>query len=368
MKKIKVAYVSSDFMAHPVSYLTAGLFELHDREYFEIHAVSLKTASNIDNYRLRIEKSADKFIDISKSDDSTALNLLRDENYDIAIDLNGHTANARTKLFIHRFAKKQINYIGYVGTMGHSSYDFIIADDYVIPEEYSKFYIEKIICLPFFQSNDYKRKTGLCDISRDTLKIPSSAFVLCALNANYKFNEKICQTWSNILHQIENSYLVIYFSNNIVKTNLENFFNKNKILHKIRWITGTDYETYLARYELFDLFLDTDLYNGGTTVSDALWSGIPVVTLEGRSYSSRMAASMLNKLEMHECIAKTHEDYFSIVVDIFHSEKYKNLKVKAKNFKNNIIFDSKEFIQNIELAYFKVYKDIFTRKYNLLND
>ena len=366
MNKIKIAYLSSDFMAHPVSYLTTGLFEQHDRKFFEIHAISLKNANTIDSYRMRIEQAADKFIDISDLDDDAALILLREEKYDIAIDLNGHTANARTNLFIQRFAPNQINYLGYVGTMGHSSYDFILADNYVIPEQNSQFFSEKIIYLPFFQSNDGNRKPSICDLSRDMLIIPPDAFVLCALNANYKFNKGICQIWSNILKAVQNSYLVIYYSTEIVKNNLEKFFEKNNTLHQIRWITGTNYETYLARYKLFDLFLDTDLYNGGTTVSDALWCGVPVVTLQGRSYASRMAASMLSKLEMCDCIANTYEEYFSKTLDIINTKNYFKYKDKAMKARKNIIFDSKEFIKNLEIAYTKIVGKEFTEKYNYI--
>jgi protein O-GlcNAc transferase len=366
--KIRVAYVSSDFGAHPVSYLTAGLFELHNRDKFEIHAISLKNSKSSDLYRQRILSAADEFIDISDIGNEDALKLLRSKNYDIAFDLNGHTAFARTILFIKRFAKIQINYLGYVGTMGHESYDYLIADDYVIPLEHSEFYVEKILCLPFFQANDYKRVKSNNDISRNKLDISEDSFVYCSLNSNYKLNKNICLVWVQILISVENSILVIYISDDLVKNNLIKFFNQNAVGHKIRWIHGTDYSTYLTRYDNFDLFLDTNFYNGGTTVSDALWAGVPVITLQGDSFASRMAASILKQLNMDECISRNYEDYFHLAVFYSNKNNFEIIKKKAMAAKFNKIFNTKWFISQLENALIAIYKNNNINKYTTFKE
>lgn len=313
---IRVGYFSADFKNHPVSHLTAELFELHDKDNFEIFAFSLGNKKE-DPTKSRLKAAFNDFFEVDENSDVEIAQISRNIRIDIAVDLGGFTSNSRTGIFALRAAPIQIHYIGYLGTMGAEYIDYTIADSVILPSELQKCFSEKIIYLPSFQVNDRKREISSKQFTRAELGIPGNAFVFCSFNNNYKITPSVFTCWMTILKAVENSVLFIYADNEIVKVNLQ-VEAKARGIDPIRLIFAAriSYADYLARYKCADLFLDTSPYNAGTTASDALWAGLPVLTIIGQSFPSRMAASLLTAIGLPELITSNLGEYQQLAIEL----------------------------------------------------
>ena len=351
--KLKIGYYSADFRDHPVSYLTAELFEKHDKSKYEIIGFYFGPPCE-DNMHKRIKNSFEKFLDIRLMDDKTVAQVSREIGIDIAVDLTGHTAKSRVGIFSYRAAPIQISYLGYLGTMGAKYFDYLVADPAIIPDENQIFYNEKIIYLPSYQVNDGKRKSSDRIFTREELGLHESDFVYCCLNNSYKITPNIFDCWVKILQFVENSVLFLYSDNSFSEENLKKEAQRRG-LSPGRIIFGPrmDYADYLARYNVFDLFLDTNPYNAGTTASDALWSGVPVLTLIGESFQSRVAASLLMSIDLPELIAKNQDEYVNKAIQLAkYPSEYNKLKDKLiHNIGKTDLFNCTVFTKNIEKAY-----------------
>ena len=352
-QKIRLGYFSMDFQNHPVAFLTAELFELHDRDRFEVYAYSFGPETK-DEIRTRLEAAFDKFIDVKDKSDKEIANLARQMEIDIAIDLAGFTGDSRTGIFALRAAPIQVNYLGYPGTMGAEYMDYLIADKTLIPEESQQHYSEKIVYLPSFQVNDSKREISDKVFTRKELGLPESGFVFCCFNNNYKITPATFGGWMRILKRADQSVLFLYAENPLVITNLRREADLAGV-DSDRLVFGTRLPVpeYLARYRSADLFLDTLPFNGGTTASNALWAGLPVLTCTGEAFSSRMAASLLNAIGLPELITSTKEEYEALAVELAtDADKLKAIRQKLEeNRLSKPLFDTKRFTRNIENAY-----------------
>lgn len=356
-KKIRLGYFSPDFRNHAVSFLIAGVIEAHDKSKFEIIAFSMGRSSS-DDMTDRLRSSFDDFVDISLKSDIDAAKIVRDLKIDIAIDLGGLTQDARPSIFAYRAAPIQIGYIGYLSTMAAPYYDYIVADEVVIPKELQDAYSEKIIYLPSYQANDPKREIADRDFTREELGLPSSGFVYCCFNNNYKITPAILDSWATILLAVEASVIFLYAENATVRKNLlAEFAIRDIHQDRIIFAERLPREEYLARYRSAGLFLDTSPYNAGTTASDALWAGLPVVSFAGKSFSARMGASILNAIGLPELVGKSQQEYKSIAIDLGKNPN-KLQEIKKKLNKNRLttpLFDTKLFTRNLELAYERAY-------------
>lgn len=359
--KITVAYLSADFRLHPISYLMAELFEIHNRDHFEIVGISF--SSSEDRMQQRLSKAFDQFIQADGMTDKEVLDIADALGVDIAIDLGGYTQNSRFSLFAKRVAPIQMSYLGYLGSTGSDCIDFIIADKVIIPEESRKFYSEKIAYLPSYQVNDSKRMSSERIFTRSEFGIPEDAFVFCSFNNNYKILPEVFSSWMRILKQVPKSVLFVQVNNPTAKDHLMQEAT-DKGIDSGRLIFGSllSPEDYLARYALADLFLDTYPYNAGTTASDSLWAGVPVLTCQGESFASRVASSILTSIGMPELIAKTIEEYESIACRIALSPgEIMHLKSKlSMNREITPLFNTKEFAINLE----SLYKNAFDQAKN----
>ena len=356
--KIRIGYFSADFYNHPVSFLVAGMLEAHDHQKFETIAFSVGRPK-ADEMRTRLESAFDLFIDVSYKEDRQIAELARELKVDIAIDLGGLTENNRPGIFSYRAAPIQIGYIGYLGTMGAPYMDYIIADEIIIPPEFRDAYSEKIIYLPSYQANDPKRQISDRVFTREELGLPSKGFVYCCFNNNYKITPSIFDSWSKILKNVDGSVFFIYADNESVKKNLSSAIEARGI-NSGRLIFGKRLprEEYLARYRVADLFLDTSPYNAGTTASDALWTGLPVITFLGKTFSARMGGSILKAIGLPELVVSSQDEYEALAIELGrHPDKI--LEIKKKLEQNRLtmpLFDAKLFTQNLELALTKAYK------------
>ena len=360
-KKTRIGYFSADFRDHPVSFLTAELFELHDREKFETYGFSVRGAGDDDGTRLRLKKAFDHFIDVENKNDIEIAKIARDFEIDIAVDMGGHTQFAPTGVMSHRAAPIQVNFLGYPGTMGAKYIDYIIADNVLIPEESQKFYIEKIAYLPdTYMVDDSFRLASEKLYTRAECGLPESGFIFCCFNNGYKFNKVMLESWSRILKATANSVMWISENNETFRKNLINEFSSlgidsNRIIFAKRVDLMAD---HLARYKLADLFLDTNPYNAHTTAVDALKAGVPVLTLQGRAFAGRVAASLLSAIGLPELIVSSLEEYEALAIDLANNpQKIKYFKNKLlENQNKEPLFDTKRYVKNIEAAYIQMYR------------
>jgi predicted O-linked N-acetylglucosamine transferase (SPINDLY family) len=360
-RKIRVGYFSADFRHHPVAYLIAELFELHDRNAFEIVAFSMGGVSQ-DDVRLRLEKAFDQFIEIdSKTDQEVAL-LAREMKIDIAVDLTGFTARSRTGIFAMRAAPVQITYLGYPSTLGADYIDYIIADETVIPVESQKYFTEKIAYLPdTYMVNDSKRKISDKQFTRSELGLPESGFVFCCFNNSYKVTPQTFDGWMRILQQVPGSVLWLAENNAISAANLRKEagarnVSPDRLIFAKRMESLAD---HLARHRLADLFIDTLPFNAHTTASDALWAGLPVLTCIGTTFAGRVAASLLKAIELPELIASTQEEYEAMAVEFAtNPEKLQAIRQKLDNNRlTTALFDARRFTKNIENIYRQMHEN-----------
>lgn len=312
--KIRVAYVSSDFHDHPVSHLVAGLIESHDRERFEVMAISLGVRR--DHWTHRIA-SATAFIDGSAMSDAALVRLVRRGGADVAVDLNGYTENARPQLFAARLAPVQMSYLGYLGTTGAKFIDYLIADNVLAPPELRDAYSEKIACLPAYQWNgDAALAPGVAGVRADH-GLPNDGFVFCSFNNNYKITPELFAAWMEILRRTPGSVLWLYAANAEACANLSREAQLRGVdAARLVFAKKAPVAEHLSRQALADLMLDTFPYTGGATGGNALRAGLPVLTLQGRSFASRMGASLLANVDLDSLITRSVDEYVARATEL----------------------------------------------------
>jgi predicted O-linked N-acetylglucosamine transferase (SPINDLY family) len=356
--RIRVGYFSPDFRLHPVSLLMAEFFELHDRASFEVIAFAFgpKTRDEMTN---RLAGVFDRFIDVDDRTDADIALLAREIGIDIAVDLGGFTDQNRPKVFALRAAPIQMSYIGYLGTMGASYMDYLVADQIVIPVEQREHYSEKIIYLPSYQATDSRRPEPRRELTREELGLPSSGFVFCCFNSNYKIMPSTFSIWMRVLARVPGSSMFLYVDNETAQRNLTAAAEQRGV-DSARLIFGKRLalEDYLARYRAMDLFLDTLPYNAGATASDALWAGLPVLTCKGESFAARIAASVLTAIGIPELIVSTYEEYEELAVCLALSpaELGRIRRTLADNRKIAPLFDCPRFTRTMEQALIRIYE------------
>jgi predicted O-linked N-acetylglucosamine transferase (SPINDLY family) len=354
--KIRLGYFSADFREHAVARLIAEAIEHHDRSRFEVMAFSFGPEAE-DDMRRRLVHAFDRFIDVRSSSDRQIAELSRGLGVDIAVDLGGFTEMSRPRIFALRAAPIQLSYLGYLGTLGAGYMDYLIADSTIIPAASREFYAEKIIYLPSYQANDSKRPVAERTFSRVELGLPAKGFVFCCFNANYKMNPALFASWMRILEAVEGSVLFLYAGGataeaNLIKEAIQQGIDPGRLVFGGA-LPAPDYR---ARFRTADLFLDTSPYNAGTTASDALWSGLPVLTCPGESFASRVAASLLRALELPELIATDRADYERRAIDLASNPARLaglNRELRSK-LRFAPLFDTARFTRTLESAYIAV--------------
>ena len=355
--KIRIGYYSADFHRHATSYLIADLIESHDRDKFDIIAISLGRDAQ-DEMRTRLTSAFDEFIDVRHLSDRSVAALSREIGIDIAVDLNGYAAGRRTGIFAHRAAPIQVNYLGYPGTMGVNYIDYIVADNVLISSESSAFYSEKIVYLPdSYQCNDRKRMMPDKPLTRRALGLPEDGFVFCCFNNNFKIQPTTFDSWMRILLAVPNSVLWLFEDNPMAKGNLLleaqlRGVSKDRLV----FAQKLSHSDHLARHHVADLFIDTLPYNAHTTASDALWAGLPVLTLAGQSFASRVAASLLTAIGLPELITQTRGEFEALAIELAtNPQLLKMMKNRlVDNRLNTPLFDTGRFTSALEQAYIEM--------------
>jgi protein O-GlcNAc transferase len=361
-ERLRIGYFSADFHNFPGMYLMAGMLEQHDRSKFEIFAFSYGPKTN-DEMQKRIIAAVDHFIDIQNMPTTAVRECALEHKLDIALHRNGHTKNGRTELFAERLAPIQINYLGYPGTLGTDFIDYIVADTIVIPEDKQKHYSEQIIYLPHtYQPNDNTRAISQKTFTRADMRLPDKSFVFCCFNKNYKISPKEFDIWMRLLGKVEGSVLWLLKSDQLAEKKLCLEAEKRGVnAERLIFADRLPQDEHLARHKLADLFLDTFNYNAHTTTSDALWAGLPIVTKLGKSFSARVAGSLLNSVGLQELITHSEAEYEELILRLsLQPETLSEIKKKlSANRLSYPLFDTQKYTKNIEQAYHLAYERYF---------
>lgn len=366
-KKINLGYFSADFNNSAVGNLIYRLFKHHDKEDFNIYGFSFVELKNQKDICAEKIYKTIKVIDISQKSYEQIEKICSDLEINIAIDLMGKTRGARPEIFYKRVAPIQINWLGYPGTVGPNLSDYIIADKKTIPNDCQNFYFEKIIYLPnsFLISNDEEIISDK-KFSRSELGLPEKGFVFSGYNNIFKINPKMFDVWTNILKKVDDSVLWLIETDNNMKINLINEAKKRNI-NSNRLIFGKKMikkDEHFSRIKNTDLFLDTFPYNAHSTALDFLWAEIPILTLCGRTFPSRVGYSLLSALELEdELTCFNFKEYENKAIMLANNKIYlKKIKEKLiKNKKEKYLFNNKLFTENLEKAYKKIYENYYNQ-------
>ena len=358
---IHIGYFSADFRNHPVMQIIAPLLELHDKSKFKIYLYSF--VQKEDEYTERARKSGCIFKDISKLNDIEAVSLARNDQIDIAIDLMGYTKYNRFSIFSFRVAPIQINYLGYPASVGSDVIDYIIADKVVIPDNYEKFYSEKILNMPnCYLFNDDKIKINKEPISRKDFNLPEQGFIFTCFNDNKKITPKEFNIWMRLLKEIKGSVLWLKEPNKLAIENLYREAEKRNVdPNRLIFAHRVPFDLHLARHSLGDLGLDTFNFNGHKTTCDALCAGLPILTKSGENFASRVSSSLLTSIGMPELITSDENQYEETALRLAsnQNELFK-LKSKLKKLKNkSSLFNSKLYAQDLENIYLNLVQNLF---------
>jgi predicted O-linked N-acetylglucosamine transferase (SPINDLY family) len=358
--RIRVAYLSADFREHPVTHLTMGLFEQHDKSRFEVTGISFGPDQDTPTRR-RLKGVLERFEDVADKSDQEIAELLRQMEIDIAVDLMGFTLNNRFNVFAQRPAPIQVNYLGYSGTMGTNCIDYIIADETVIPNAHTPFYSEKIARLPdCFITSDPNRRIAERTPTRHECGLPDNCFVFCCFNNSYKIAPDIFHVWMRLLRATGNSVLWLGGANPAAQDNLRREAERCGVAAERLFFAPMvpNLSDHLARLRQADLFLDTAPYNAHATASDALWAGLPVLTCIGSTFAGRVAASQLKAIGLDELITHSLDEYETLALKLNSDSSYlTSIKGKlAHNRDTCPIFDTTRFARHMEAAFVSMYE------------
>ena len=331
--KLRIAYLSPDLREHPVGHLMAGVFEHHDKSKFDIYSFSLGVNDN-SNLRSRFIAASNHFFDVRGQSSAQIAKLIQEHEIDVLIDLAGPTADARPDVLSRHPAPVQVAYLGYAGSTGAPYIDYIIADETVIPEDHKPHYIEKVLHLPgCYLPTDPEVTISERTPTRAEMSLPENGFVFCSFNHNHKITPPVFDSWMRILSQVPASILWLTKSSPYAEANLRKEAQRRGIEPERLVFAGRvpSISDHLARYRIPGLFLDTSPYNAHSTATDVLRVGLPVLTLEGNSFQSRVATSIVRAIGMPELAVPTWKDYEAFAIEVGNSpEKAANLRTRVE--------------------------------------
>lgn len=349
-QRLRVGYLSSDFKNHATALLMIDMLEAHDRERFEIFGLSY----GIDDgsaMRTRVAASVEHFVDLAGLPGREAVRRIADLELDVLIDLKGYTEGNRSEWLQYRLAPVQINWLGYPGTLGAPWVDYLIADEIVAPQDNQWMFSERLLHVPgCYQPNCREREFGPVP-TRAGEGLPEDALVLCSFNQTYKITPELFAVWLDVLREIPESVLWLWASNPWAENELRSVADAAGVAaSRLVFAEGRPQAAHLARLTLADLALDTFPCNGHTTTSDALWAGVPVVTLQGEAFAARVASSLLISAGLSDLVATTTEQYRLSILTVCRDE---SLRKRLQNLsralrRDSDLFDARGFATKLE--------------------
>lgn len=357
--RIRVGYLSADFRAHPVAELIVELFEAHDRERFSVTGYSYGPDDG-SAIRQRIANAFESFVDLRELPLAESIQKITDDRIEILVDLTGFTQHSRIEIPASRPAPILVNYLGYPGTMGADFIDYIMVDQFIVPADRQAYYAENLVHLPgCYQVNDTQRRIDEQIPTRHECGLPDEGFVFCSFNSNYKITPEVFDVWMSLLKEVPDSVLWLLESNQQAPSNLRREAERRGIdRRRLVFAPRIPLSAHLARHRLADLFLDTFPVNAHTTASDALWAGLPVLTLSGETFVARVAGSLLTNLGLQELITSNLEDYHRRALELAgNPRELQGLRQRlSDNRHTSTVFDIRRAARAIEQAYQRMHE------------
>ncbi len=358
-KKITLGYLSYDFRNHPVAHQLYPIFDLHDRNRFRTVAFSMGPDDN-SLFRRKIKAGCDDFVDISSSGLADACHAIGERGVDILVDLMGHSHHNRMEILALRPAPLQVSYLGFLSTTGAPFIDYLITDDKVVPEKHTCYFDEKLLRMPHcyqFSHLDLIRRQS--DTTREDWGLPAYGFVFCCFNTVYKIDRELFDTWLRILLRVPGSVLWLNGGHQMARQQMRSRAELHGIdPDRLIFSEKIALEEHLRRLSLADLALDTIRYNGGATTANALGCGVPVITVMGRHWVSRMSASQLISAGMPDLVFSSLTDYEHAAVDLaLGVDKLQSIKDRlSQNIPTCPLFDHKGFVRHLETGLEMIWK------------
>ena len=357
-EKLRIGYLSSDLCSHAVGYLVPEAFERHDRHRFEIHAY-YTGARKLDPMTERLRGTVDAWADLEGLDDHAAAQRIADDGIHILVDLNGHTRGSRPGIIARRPAPILVNWLGYPGTMGSPQHHYIVADDWIIPQSHEMYYSEKVVRLPCYQPNETKR-TAEAPPSRAQVGLPEGAMIFCCFNSAHKITRFMFDRWMDILRQVPESVLWLFDSSADGTRQLRDAAAAAGIAaDRLIFAPRQSNRQHLARYRLADLFLDTAPYGAHTTGSDALWMGLPILTLSGRCFASRVCGSLARSAGLPELVCTSPDQYVALAVELGQDrQRLAEMRARLMDQRERCaLFDMSRHVAALEVLYGGMWDD-----------
>lgn len=363
--RLRIGYLIADVCNHPNAHNTLLLYELHDPSLVEVFVYSWGEdlpQEEHSYYRNRIMGSAEHFIEMKGWSDVAMADRIAMDGIQVLVDLMGYTTHHRATVLARRPAPIQVNYLGYPGTSGAEYIDYILGDSWVTPESHADNFSEKIFSLTnTYQINSHRDVPLEAAFPRAQLNLPEDSFVYCCFNSNYKITPTIFSIWMEILHAVPNSVLWLLKSNEETETHLKKYaedqgIDSQRLIFAPFWRRNA----HLRRLQAADLFLDTAPYSAHTTASDALWAGVPVLTVPGDTFASRVAASLLQAARLEECILTDWERYKDQAIALALDQKDTLARWKTHlrhNTQDLPIFDTPALVRELESAYEQMWQE-----------
>lgn len=352
--KIKLGFLCGEIRNHPTYYLIRNLFKHIDKEIFSVFMFSYNHNQTEKN---EIVQYFTDFVDLDGLDDNDANKCLSDYSLDILIDLTTIISHNRQSILNDNSAKFIISYLAFPGTTGSSLYDFMLTDKTVTPGTQQNYFEEKFLFLP----NTYQVNNGEVNITeittRESFGLPADGLILGSLNQSFKLDPVLFEIWLQIIQKHDNTYLWLLDENDEMKKNINNFIGDRIDLKRIIYAKRLDYPEHLSRIQHIDIALDTRIYNGHTTSIEMIQSCIPLVTLKGNHFASRVSASLLEALNMDELITTNIDDYKETVSSLIENKTMRN---KIKNtmrvqLKESSLLDIRLFAESFQKTILKIF-------------
>ncbi len=359
-ERLRIGYLSSDLREHAIGHLMYELLGLHDRSKVEVYSYYCGIKATNDPIHQHYIEQSDSFVDITEMDDVTAARRIADDGIQILIDVNGYTRDGRIKLLALRPAPIIVNWLGFPGSLGSPYHHYIIADDWIIPADNEKYYSEKIERIDCYQPNNRKRIVADHRPTRTEAGLPEDAFVFCCFNGTHKITKFTFERWLEILKRVPDSVLWLLSGAELSHGNLKTYAEAHGVdPERIIFAPKLANPHHLARYPLADLFLDTTPYGAHTTCSDAMWMGVPVLTLSGRSFAARVCGSLVRAAGLPELVTEKPQDFVDQAVAIGRDRaRLEGYKAKLKaNRDTCTLFDMENLVKGLEASYARMWKE-----------
>ncbi|MDF3064842.1 MAG: hypothetical protein K0R38_443 [Polyangiaceae bacterium] len=359
---LRVGYLSSDLREHAVGYLMTEVFELHQRAHVETFAYYCGVPSQ-DPLHRHFQSTAHHFTNVGALSDDEALRKMRADGLQILVDLNGYTRDARLRLVARRPAPVIVNWLGFPGTMGSPYHHYLVADDFIVPPSHERYYSERVLRLPCYQPSFRHRAVSDRTPTRAEAGLPEGAMVYCCFNGAHKIHRFTFERWLAVLSRVPGSVLWLLGSNDATNERLQSYAEQCGVAkERLIFATKLANPLHLARYTLADLFLDTAPYGAHTTASDALFMGVPVLTLAGRSFAARVCGSLVNAAGVPALVCDSPQAFVERAVQLGTQRgELEGLKRQLKESRaTSTLFDTPLLVRELETLYQQMWSEHVT--------